>query len=183
VTTETDQLYRGIKLLDQAVAGGHWDKAKNWEGASVVIRRRMPKRKHDASTLIPALVGGGSTGYKYVITPHAAQLSWLFADLWQVFRQHPAIDGMTKFEFFGRLANASLHCQRRANGNESARDLLGAVIHEAYAIADEIEEGTFTALPVAPVGIVFDDLIERFDREAYLTVEETRRWFAERGIE
>jgi hypothetical protein len=46
-----------------------------------------------------------------------------------------------------------------------------------------IEEGTFTALPVAPVGIVFDDLIERSDREGYLTVEETRRWFAERGIE
>jgi hypothetical protein len=170
VTTESDKLYRGIQLLDQAVAGDHWDKAKYWKGASVVVVPEMPK-------------GNYNTEYKYVVTPYAAELGWLFADLWKVFRQHPAIDHVTKVEFFGRLANASLHCQRRANGREELRDLLGAVIHEAYSIADEIEEGTFTALPVAPVGMVFDDLIERSDREGYLTVEETRRWFAERGIE
>lgn len=61
--------------------------------------------------------------------------------------------------------------------------MLGAVVHEAYSIADDIDEGTFTALPVAPVGTVFDDLIERVDRDDYMTVEETRHWFAERGIE
>lgn len=165
---DVDELYTGIKRLDEAVTQGAWHRAKPWGGAGVVVDLREPD---------------GDSEYKYVVTPHAAELSWLFAELWQVFKKHDAIDYMTKFEFFGRLANAALHYQRRAAGDEQLRDLLGAVVHEAYALADEIDEGSFTALAVAPVGVVFDDLIDRSDRDDYMTIEETRRWFAERGIE
>lgn len=64
-----------------------------------------------------------------------------------------------------------------------AEDLLGAVIHEAYSVAEDIRDGTFTALPVAPDGMVYDDLIERPDGEDYMTADEMRRWLGEPEIE
>jgi hypothetical protein len=95
---------------------------------------------------------------KYVVTPHAASLSWLVRALWIACR--PMFDSMTKIEFFGRLGNAARRYQERAGNDARERDLLGAVIHEAYEIVSDKKSGRFYyALPVAPLGVVHDDLL------------------------
>ncbi len=92
-------------------------------------------------------------------------------------------DGTTKIEFFGRLANASLRYQSRCKGEEKQIDLLFAVLHEAFSMLDEMEEGSFQYLPVAVGNTIADDFIEEAERRGFLSVEETKRFFAERGVE
>jgi hypothetical protein len=89
---------------------------------------------------------------------------------------------MTKIEFFGRLANAALRYQSRCGGAEVRKELLLAVLHEAYAMLEELEEGTFQCLAVASGNEIADDFIEREEKRGFLGVDETKRFFAERGI-
>jgi hypothetical protein len=86
---------------------------------------------------------------RFVVTPNAFQLSWLIARLGKRFGGK--IDYMSKFEFYGRLANAAIRYQASCHA-ESARDLLLAVLHEAYAMVDELEAGVFEFLAVASGG-------------------------------
>ncbi|WP_131813883.1 hypothetical protein [Mycolicibacter kumamotonensis] len=136
----------GLQALDQAVAaGGVGDGRRQlWGGAGLVIVTAMPQSHYNESL-------------KYVVTPHAETLSWLVSALWEACR--PLFDSMTKFEFFGRLGNAAHRYQQRAGDDQNARDLLGAVVHEAYEILGDVEHGRFYTLIVAPPGIVHDDLL------------------------
>jgi hypothetical protein len=117
---------------------------------------------------------------RYVVTPHAASLSWLVRALWVACR--PMFDSVTKVEFFGRLGNAARRYQQRAGDDENARDLLGAVVHEAYEIMSDIENGRFYALPVAPAGVVHDDLLPDSAHDDALSVAEIEQWFKDHGI-
>ena len=47
---------------------------------------------------------------------------------------------------------------------------------------DEMEEGTFEYLQVAPGNAITDDFIERAESRGFIGIEETKRFFAERGI-
>ncbi len=145
--------------------------AKEWSGADVTITSRQPEIQS----------GGFYPEPRYVVTPNAKQLSWLFYQLRDIFTG--LYDGTTKIEFFGRLANAALRYQGKCKGEEKQYDLLFAVLHEAFAMLDEMEEGTFQYLPVAVGNTIADDFIEETERRGFLSVEETKRFFAERGIE
>jgi hypothetical protein len=90
---------------------------------------------------------------------------------------------MMRIEFFGRLRNAARRYQQRAGDNENARDLLGAVVHEAYEILSDIENGRFYALPVAPPGVVHDDLLPNSEHDDALSNAEIDQWFKDRGFQ
>ncbi len=154
------------KLLNEPIPT-----AKEWGGADVVITSRQPETPG----------GGFYPEPRYVVTPNAQQLSWLFNQLRDVFSD--LYDGTTKIEFFGRLANAALRYQSKREGNESQRDLLYAVLHEAFAMLDEMEEGTFQYLSVAVGNTIADDFIERAESRGFIGVDETKKFFAEREIE
>jgi len=154
------------KLLDDPIPT-----AEEWGGADVVITARPPETQS----------GGFYPEPRFVITPNAIQLSWLFYQLRDIFLG--LYDGTTKIEFFGRLANAALRYQNKCKGSENQRDLLFAVLHEAFAMLDEMEEGTFQYLPIAPGNVIADDYIERAESRGFIGIEETKKFFAERGIE
>ena len=54
--------------------------------------------------------------------------------------------------------------------------------HEAFAMLDELEEGTFQFLAVAFGNTIADDFIEREEKRGFIGVEETKKFFAERGV-
>jgi hypothetical protein len=115
-----------------------------------------------------------------VVTPHSRHLTWLFYQLRDAFGD--ILDYMTKYEFYGRLANAALRYQSRCTGPEVRTQLLLAVLHEAFAMLEEFEEGTFQVLTMAPGNAIADDFIEREEERGFLGVDETKKFFAERGI-
>lgn len=161
-----------VEAIDRKVAAREFGRARPWGGADVGISSTPPEPHGSGFYPEP----------RYVVTVHAAELSWLFEQLWQSDSAIRNIAGSNKEEFFGRLANAANRYLKRTN-RETAHDLLGAVVHELYAWIEEVEDGGFPVLLVAPGGMVYDDLIDGAEREGYMTVEETRRWFAERGVE
>ncbi len=72
--------------------------------------------------------------------------------------------------------------QRISKDDENQRDLLFAVLHEAFAILDEMEKGTFEYFLVSPGNEIVDDFIEQTQRRGFISVEETNRFFAEKKI-
>jgi hypothetical protein len=137
---ELDALSR--KLLEEPIPS-----AQEWGGADVVIKAQLHHKQGGSFYPQP----------RYVVTHSAKQLSWLFGQLRDIFGD--LYDSASKIEFFGRLANAALRYQNRCNGNEKQYDLLVAVLNEAYSILDDMKEGVFEYLLIAPGNVIADDLI------------------------
>ena len=143
---------------------------KEWGGANIVITSRQVNRAS----------GSFYSQLRYVVTDDAKELSWLFSELQDIFAQ--LYDSVSKLEFFGRLANTALRYQRISKNDENQRDLLFAVLHEAFAILDEMESGLFEYFLVTPGNEIVDDFIEQVERSGFISVEETKRFFAGKGI-
>jgi hypothetical protein len=148
-----------VQALDQAVAAGDYGRDHRlWGGAGLGVVTAKPEGAYDDSA-------------RYVVTPHATSLSWLVRALWVACG--PLLDSMTKIEFFGRLGNAAHRYQLRAGDNSQERELLVAVVHEAYEIVSDLEHGRFCALPVAPHGVIHDDFCQSTRTTTRLTAQQS----------
>lgn len=141
---------------------------KEWGGANVAIASRQLKKPSSNSEL------------RQVVTVNAKELSWLFCQLQDIFSG--LYDSASKIEFFGRLANTALRYQSISKDDENQRDLLFAVLHEAFTILDEMEEGIFEYFLVSPGNEIVDDFIEQAPRRGFVSVKETKKFFALKGI-
>jgi|TARA_B100001964_G_scaffold65593_1_gene74694 hypothetical protein len=155
-------------LAERIEKGDYPRNRMNWGGADVGITSKAPKPTE----------GGFYPDPRYVVTPFSRELSWLFEEMRDIFS--PFLDGCNKIEFYGRLANMANRYQKRLKGKkENKEDLLLAVLHEAFATLEEMDEGNFQFLMVAAGNTIFDDLIERTESEGYLGVDETQKFFKE----
>lgn len=137
---------------------------RDWGGADVVI----------APISIEAS-GGFYPEPRTVVTQFSREVSWLFEKLRDAFSD--LLDGTSKIEFYGRLANAAKSYQQQVNGGENAKDILKAVLYEAVLMLEEMEEGTFEYLSVAIGNTVLADLVEESEKSGYVGIEATREFF------
>lgn len=142
-----------------------------WGGADVVISSRLQQTSSESFYPDP----------RHVVTSHALEVSWLFDGLWKAFSAEDRLDGQTKIEFFGRLANAANRCLRK-NAAPSAHELCAAILHESFAIYEEMEGGTFETLGVALGNEIVDDYVDEALRTGFIGIEDTRKFFSERGV-
>jgi len=156
--------------IRQGLAGGA---ERLWRGADVVIAEEPPEPSG----------GGFFPEPRAVVTPYAHQLSGLFESLRDLFS--PVLDGNTKIEFYGRLANAANRFIA-AHGNDDLRGLLEAVVEEAARILDEMSNGTFGYLSIAPGGLIWDDIVNaaadrlQLDHPGLVVGEDARRVLLDR---
>ncbi len=164
-----------LKFLSTELATGAIPKASRlWGGADVIIQKcDPPPSSNDSFYPDP----------RYVVTEHAHELSWIFEKLRGAFYSERRLDGCSKIEFFGRLANAALRTISRSDLPPSASILCAAVLHEAFTIYDEMEEGTFRCLAVAVGNEIVDDYVDEALRTGFIGVENTIAFFRERGVE
>ena len=142
---ELDVLSR--KLLEEPIPS-----VQEWGEANVVITSQLPQTQDEGFYPEPG----------YLVTRNSKQLSWLFVQLQDIFSDLIFSDlysSTSKVEFFGRLANAALRYQNTCKGNEEQYELLAAVLKEAYAILEDLKEGVFEYVLVAPGSVIADDLI------------------------
>ncbi len=139
---------------------------EEWGGADVVITKQKPKDDY-VETFYPSP--------RYVVTNYSHELSWLFYKLRDIFSKF--LDGTNKIEFFGRLANSANYYLINSN-KPNLKDLLNSVLHEAFSIQEEIEEGTFFALPIAIGNQIYKEL-EEGENSGYLGIKETKEFFEE----
>ena len=143
-----------LSIAERIQKGDYPHNRQNWGGADVVITSKAPKPTE----------GGFYPEPRYVVTQFSRELSWLFEEMRNTFA--PFLDGCNKIEFYGRLANMANRYQQRLKGKEEReKDLLLAVLHDAFAMLEEMEEGNFQFLMVATGNTIFDDLIERPESE------------------
>ena len=136
-----------------------------WGGADVLITSKSRKSADN---------GGFYPEPRTVVTPYAGEVGWLFTRLRDAF--DGLIDGTSKIEFYGRLANAATDYQQSVNGSESAQDMLKAILHEAFVMLEEMEKGKFEYLLVAPGNTILADLIDEAEKSGYLGAEATEEF-------
>jgi hypothetical protein len=162
--------YTNLVQLSTKILNGQLKRSSMWQGADVVITNKPPIVTEDGFYPAP----------RYVETLHASELSWLFEQVRNVFMEMDDY-GFLKEEIFGRLGNTANRFLSK-NSNANAPELLLAVMHEAFAIAEEIQDGEFAALMVTSGNQILDDLISESERGGFLTVEETKAYFKDKGI-
>ena len=160
-----------LSVLTEEVSAGKWHQTTFWQGADVVILEKAPTQTIEGFYPEP----------RFVETQFVAELSWLFERCRDMFMGLEGY-GSWKEELFGRLGNMANRAQERISPL-TCQALLLAVLHEGFAVAEEIENGEFRHLPITSGNTIYDDLIEEVDREGYLGVEATRAYFANLGIE
>lgn len=137
-----------------------------WAGADVIITSAARQSTKSA---------GFYPEPRTVVTPFSKELSWLFSRLGDVFTR--LIDGTSKIEFYGRLANAARDYQNAVNGDGNDKDILMAVLYEAVMMLEEMEEGTFEYLTVAAGNTILADLVSEAEESGYIGVEATEEFF------
>jgi hypothetical protein len=163
-----------LKRLQNALEEPHFPQAEtDWDGADVVITREEPPKGAE---------GGFYPDPRYVVTEYSLELSSLFERLRDAFYAGKRLDSCSKIEFFGRLANAANRCIKRSASLE-VHSLYAAVLHEAFAIYDEMEEGAFECLAVAVGNEIVDDYVDEALRTGYIGNEATLEFFRSRGVE
>lgn len=156
-----------LTSLTISISAGHVATAAPWVGADVIIT--------DDSLLPPS--PGFYPEPRAVVTEHVGELSWLFESLRDIFK--PVLNGQNKIEFYGRLANAANRYISRHTGEQELRDILGAVLHEAFAMADEMAETGFASFAIAFGNEIIDDHIDEAERSGFIDTSETRRFLEE----
>lgn len=139
-----------------------------WSGADVLITSKAAESDGNGSFYPEP---------RTVVTPFAGEIGWLFNRLRDAF--NGLIDGTSKIEFYGRLANAVRDYQQGVNGEGQSQDTLRAVLHEAFIMLEEIEEGTFAYLPIASGNTILADLVRKAEESGYIGVEATKEFFKE----
>ncbi|HPC38121.1 MAG TPA: hypothetical protein PLF21_02290 [Exilispira sp.] len=145
----------------------------NWSGAHVNITNTEPSEDETKTFFFRSI---------YVITQFSHELSWLFEKIRDAFYAEDRIDYLIKDDFFGRLANAANRCIEN-NSELTAHILYAAVLHEAFAIYDDMENKKFLILPIAPDSAIFDDFVDDQSREnGYVSNEKTIDFFKKKGV-
>lgn len=164
-----DELHR----LEQELSTKHLPRARReWGGADVVITRKLPKKTEGDFYPEP----------RYVITNYSFELSWLFEALKDAFYAEARLDSCSKIEFFGRLANAANRFLHRSK-HPTAHHLCAAVLHEAFAIYEETEEGALQCLTIAFGNEIVDDYVDESLRTGFIGTENTLAFFKSHGVE
>jgi hypothetical protein len=110
---------------------------REWGGADVVIAsRRTPQltRWQNDSGIVISLQSSVPRK-RLVVTPYARELSWLFYQLRDIFASR--IDSLSKYDFYGALAQAALDEIEKNPVAESCTGLLNAVIDRAFGMLGE----------------------------------------------
>ena len=163
-------IYSNLVSLSTSIANGQSGSSTMWQGADVVITRKSPNI--DKSGFYPEP--------RYVVTSHASEVSWLFEKVRDIFMEIENY-GVLKEEIFGRLGNTANRFLSK-NPNANASETLLAVMHEAFAIIEDIQDGEFATMMVTSGNQILDDLISESEKGGFLTVEETKSYFQDKGI-
>ncbi len=135
-----------VQKVSARVAAGQNGKSRLWGGAGVVISTTPPE-PYTGRSFYPNPL--------YVVTPHVRELSWLFQELGSAFSG--AIDHVTKFEFYGRMAEAA----NRYSGStqvvlQTLQGLLTSVLAEATELAAEFQPCVDVPAPEPVPGVTAD---------------------------
>ena len=110
--------------------------AKEWGGADVIIKEKLDANTEKWLGEQPSVVSFQKTEprRRAVITGYSKELSWLFYQLRDLFSGK--IDYISKYDFYGLLAQSAIDYLAENDGSENAKDLLLQVLNAAKGFCD-----------------------------------------------
>jgi hypothetical protein len=104
---------------------------KEWGGADVIIKSRLDAHTEKWLRDQPLVIGLQNTVPKRraVITKYSKELSWLFYQLRDLFSEQ--IDDVSKYDFYGLLAQSAIDYLVDNEESQDAKDLLRVVLNTA----------------------------------------------------
>ena len=167
-SVKSTQALSALDRIAEKVMTNAWGSAEPWQGGDVVVTTKAP----------PPTVGGFYPDFRFVETPHVAELSWLFEQsrdaVWKLDGY-----GAWKEEVFGRLGNEADSLGHESTDVVDVQHLLLGTLLEAYRMVFELEspEGMRVAMLTFDNRIA-DDELER----VHTSPVAVRDFFRERGL-
>lgn len=115
---------------------------EEWGGADVMILGRMDQSSKDWVGTQPIVISAQKLAPKrrVVVTKFSRELSWLFCQLRDIFSER--IDYVSKYDFYGLLAQSAIEYLERNQGTETSTGLLIAVVEQAESwLGEELGGG------------------------------------------
>tara|TARA_Y100000768_G_C23855575_1_gene623163 strand:+ start:443 stop:913 length:471 start_codon:yes stop_codon:yes gene_type:complete len=102
-----------------------------WGGADVIISEKTSKELNNWLGNQPLVISFQTSAptRKLVVTQHAVELSWLFIQLRELYRDR--IDYISKYDFYGELAQKAIDIVKETDDKCSNRELLFEVLRRS----------------------------------------------------
>ena len=99
-----------------------------WGGADVIIAEKTSKELNNWLGNQPLVISFQTSApmRRLVVTQHAVELSWLFIQLRELYRDR--IDYISKYDFYGELAQKAIDIVKETDDKCSNRELLFEVL-------------------------------------------------------
>lgn len=129
-----DDLQRQIEAVDISVEARA---VKEWGGADVIIKAKLDENTKKWLGDQPYVISLQNTEprWRAVITEYSKELSWLFYQLKSIF--HGKIDYISKYDFYGLLAQSAIDYLSKNEDFKDAKDLLISVLNTAKGFCDD----------------------------------------------
>ena len=126
--TQLEDLERKIQTASISMEARN---IKEWGGADVIIKKTLDENTQKWRGDQPLVMSFQNTQprRRAVITEYSKELSWLFYELRNLFSKR--IDYVSKYDFYGLLAQSAIDYLRNNEELQDAKGLLFAVINTA----------------------------------------------------
>ena len=130
-----EEILKNIDALNQKIDSGVFlnrcMRQKEWGGADVIIRNQLNENEREwlAHQHIVLSFQKNEPRRRAVITEFSKELSWTFVRLRDIFRGN--IDYISKYDFYGSLAQASIDYLEHSGENADCKELLYTVLDVA----------------------------------------------------
>jgi hypothetical protein len=135
------EIPKELDELQQKIESGDFVRearsVKQWGGADVIINRRLTDQIKKWQGDQPLVISFQETEprRRAVITEYSKELSWLFYELKAIFAGE--IDHVSKYDFYGLLAQSALDYLDAHKENVNCGQLLTAVLDMAKSFCEE----------------------------------------------
>ena len=135
------EILKRLDELQQKIDSGEFaaeaTSVEEWGGADVIISTRLTDRIKEWQGDQPVVISFQETGpqRRAVITEYSKELSWLFYELGGIFAEE--IDYVSKYDFYGLLAQSALDYLDAYKGKIKCDQLLTAVLDMARSFCEK----------------------------------------------
>jgi len=128
IRSELDALKRLISGGEIPPRAKEWDE---WGGADVEILSHLDQSAKDWIQTQPMVISAQTLEPKrrVIVTGYSRELSWLFCQLRDIFSEQ--IDYVSKYDFYGSLAQSAIDYLNHNQGTETLAELLVAVVEQS----------------------------------------------------
>ena len=128
IRSELDELKRQISGEEVPSKAKEWEE---WGGADVMILGRLNQSAKNWIGTQPVVISAQKFEPKrrVVVTKFSRELSWLFCQLREIFSER--IDFVSKYDFYGLLAQSAIDYLERNQETETPTGLLVTVVEQA----------------------------------------------------